>query len=74
MTFEHPAERIIRDAIDAGAFEDLAGAGKPIPGAGSVDDDLWWVRDWVARQREDASPYLPPSASAGNTAPDSAGD
>lgn len=59
MTAEHPAERIIRDAIEAGEFENLPGEGKPIPGAGTVDDDLWWVRRWAERQREDARPSSP---------------
>lgn len=50
---EHPAERLIREAIEAGEFEDLPGAGKPIPGAGQPDDPRWWVRGWVERMRED---------------------
>ena len=45
-------DRIIREAIEAGEFDDLAGSGKPIPGAGRVDDDLWWIRSWVERNRE----------------------
>ena len=52
---EHPAERAIREAIEAGEFDDLAGAGKPIPGAGQKDDDLWWVRGWVERNRQDSA-------------------
>jgi hypothetical protein len=47
-----PAERIIREAIDAGAFDDLPGQGKPIPGAGRPDDDMWWVRRWIERNRD----------------------
>ncbi|HEX6946594.1 MAG TPA: DUF1992 domain-containing protein [Acidimicrobiia bacterium] len=50
---EHPAERLIREAIEAGDFDDLPGAGKPIPGAGQPDDPLWWVRGWVQRIRAD---------------------
>lgn len=38
--------------MEAGEFDDLAGFGKPIPGAGRVDDDLWWIRSWVKRNRE----------------------
>ena len=49
---EATAERLIREAIEAGDFDDLPGTGAPIPGAGSVDDDLWWVRSWLERNRE----------------------
>jgi len=50
--FETTADRLIREAIEAGAFHDLSGAGKPIPGAGKADDDLWWVRSWIERNRD----------------------
>lgn len=45
------AERVIREAMAAGDFEDLPGLGEPIPGAGTRDDDLWWVRGWIERNR-----------------------
>jgi hypothetical protein len=45
-------ERLIREAIESGEFDDLPGAGKPLPGAGSPDDELWWVREWVQRHRD----------------------
>jgi len=45
------AERLIREAIEAGEFDELPGAGKPLPGAGVADDDLWWVREWLKRNR-----------------------
>lgn len=47
----HYVDRIIREAMEAGEFEGLPGTGKPIPGAGNVDDDLWWVRSWLERNR-----------------------
>jgi hypothetical protein len=46
------ADRIIREAMEAGEFDDLPGLGKPIPGAGTVDDEMWWVRSWVERNHE----------------------
>jgi hypothetical protein len=49
---ESTADRIIRQAMEAGEFDDLPGLGKPIPGAGNVDDDLWWVRSWMERTRD----------------------
>ena len=47
-------DRIIRESMERGEFDDLPGQGKPIPGAGTHDDDLWWVREWIKRNREDA--------------------
>jgi Domain of unknown function (DUF1992) len=44
-------ERTIREAMDAGEFDHLSGEGKPIPGAGMRDDDMWWVRSWIDRNR-----------------------
>ena len=46
-------ERLIRETIEAGEFDALPGAGKPIPGAGVPDDDLWWVREWLKRNRDE---------------------
>lgn len=51
--FEPEIERIVREAIERGEFQHLPGEGKPIAGAGARDDDLWWVRDWVARNRQE---------------------
>jgi hypothetical protein len=51
--YETLPERLIREAMEDGQFDDLPGAGKPLPGAGVPDDDLWWVRDWLKRNRED---------------------
>ena len=53
--FETNVDRIIREAMESGDFDDLPGTGKPIPGAGSVDDEMWWVRDWIKRNRQDES-------------------
>jgi hypothetical protein len=50
--YETLPERLIREAMEAGEFDDLPGAGQPLPGAGVPDDELWWVRDWLKRGRE----------------------
>lgn len=47
--FEGHVDRLIREAIERGEFEGLPGEGKPIPGVGTIDDDLWWVRRWARR-------------------------
>ncbi len=44
-------DEVILAAQARGEFENLPGTGKPIPGAGTRDDDLWWVRSWVERNR-----------------------
>lgn len=53
---EHRVERAIRRAMENGEFDDLAGTGEPIPGVGHVDDDLWWVRRWIRRNRDQSEP------------------
>ena len=42
-------ERKIQEAIDAGEFDDLPGAGSP--GLDATYDPSWWVRTWVKRER-----------------------
>lgn len=44
-------ERMIREAIEKGEFDELPGQGKPIPGAGTPDTEGWWIRRWVGRNR-----------------------
>ncbi|MFE5409370.1 DUF1992 domain-containing protein [Microbacterium sp. NPDC056569] len=37
-------ETAIQQAIRRGEFDDLPGAGKPIPGLGETHDPDWWIR------------------------------
>jgi|RhiMetdeSRZDD1v2_1073273.scaffolds.fasta_scaffold2100935_1 hypothetical protein len=48
----------IRVAREQGAFDNLAGSGKPLPNLDQVHDPLWWVKQLI--QREQVS-ILPPS-------------
>ena len=48
----------IRVAREQGAFDNLPGAGKPLPNLGQEHDPDWWVKQLV--QREQIS-ILPPS-------------
>ncbi len=48
----------IRVAMEKGAFDNLPGAGKPLPNLGQEYDPLWWVKQLA--QREQIS-MLPPS-------------
>ena len=43
-TFESWIEREIREAQERGVFDDLPGAGKPLPGLDEPHDPLWWVK------------------------------
>lgn len=48
----------IRVAQEQGAFDNLPGAGKPLPDRGQAHDPMWWVKQLV--EREQLS-LLPPS-------------
>ena len=50
---EKLVDRLVREAMEAGEFDDLPGTGKPIAGAGTSDDEYWWFRDWVRRNQID---------------------
>ena len=50
MTFETWIDRQIREAQDRGAFDDLAGAGKPLPGLDRPRDADWWTKSLMARE------------------------
>ena len=57
-SWESWIEQQIREAQEAGAFDQLPGAGKPLPNLTGEYDPLWWVKKLV--QREQIS-ILPPS-------------
>ena len=48
----------VQRAIERGDFDDLPGAGKPIPDLGGHHDPDWWVKQLVERER---ITVLPPS-------------
>ena len=59
MTERKPAEKsweswieeLIHDAREAGAFEGLEGAGKPLPGITDPYDPDWWVKKLMQREK-----------------------
>jgi hypothetical protein len=57
-SWESWIEAQIRVAREQGAFDNLPGAGKPIPNLDQAYDPLWWVKQLL--QREQVS-ILPPS-------------
>ena len=48
--YETVMERRIREAEARGDFDNLPGAGKPIPGLDRPHDELWWVRQMLKRE------------------------
>ncbi len=51
MSVETWVDRQIREAQERGEFDNLPGAGKPIPGRGQPDDELWWLKQYMAREQ-----------------------
>jgi hypothetical protein len=46
----------IRTAMEDGAFDNLPGAGKPLPNYGQEFDPLWWVKQLVQREQVNVLP------------------
>ena len=57
--FETWVERQIREATERGEFDNLPGEGQPIPGLTGRDDEDWWVKGFL--EREKLPMPLPPS-------------
>ena len=55
---ESAFDRQIREAQERGDFDDLPGAGKPIPDLDAPYDELWWVK---RKLRDEGVSYLPPT-------------
>lgn len=56
--WESWVEQKIRAGMEGGAFENLPGKGKPIPGLTEPHDDDWWVKEKLRRERVS---FLPPT-------------
>jgi hypothetical protein len=50
MSWESFAERRIREAMQAGCFDNLPGTGKPIPGIDDPPDPDWWVKQKIKNE------------------------
>ena len=57
--YESWVERQIREAQERGEFDNLPGAGKPIPGIKGPPDENWWVKGLI--EREQIRLPLPPA-------------
>jgi hypothetical protein len=49
--YESHIDRQIREAQERGEFDDLPGAGRPLPDHGELYDEDWWIRDLARRER-----------------------
>ena len=67
VSFKTWVDRQIREAEGRGAFENLPGAGKPIPGLDRPYDAMWWVK---AKMEREGLSALPPSLTLRKAAED----
>ena len=58
--FETWVDKQIREAMDRGEFDNLPGAGKPIPDL-DKSDELWWIRQKMRREGVTLESALPTS-------------
>lgn len=63
-------ERQIREAAERGEFDNLPGAGKPIPDLDRPRDDLWWIKQKMRREK---LAYVPPTLALRKEAQDARG-
>lgn len=57
--WEATVEARIRAAQEQGEFENLPGAGKPIPGRGEPYDESWWIKSFLEREKLPTDLLLP---------------
>jgi hypothetical protein len=58
MRWESWIDRQVREAQERGEFDNLSGAGKPIPGIDRPYDEMWWVKQKLASE---GVSFLPPA-------------
>jgi Domain of unknown function (DUF1992) len=59
MSFTSWIDQQISEAEERGAFDNLPGAGKPLPSRGEDDDGQAWVREWLRRENVSPEVMLP---------------
>jgi Domain of unknown function (DUF1992) len=59
VSFESFVERQIREAMERGEFDNLPGAGKPIPDLDKANDEQWWIRQKMRREGVSTDSALP---------------
>jgi hypothetical protein len=61
MSYQDWTELQIRDAQRRGEFDNLAGAGQPLPDLDRPRDELEWIARYLNRENIDPSAILPPA-------------
>ncbi len=51
MSWESWIDRQVREAQERGEFDNLPGAGKPIPDLNKPYDELWWCKQLLEREQ-----------------------
>ena len=59
ISFASWIDQRINEAAERGAFDNLPGAGKPLPRRGDADDGQAWLRDYLRREGVSAEELLP---------------
>lgn len=59
ISFASWIDQQIHEAAERGAFDNLPGAGKPLPRRGEADDGQAWLRDYLRREGVAAEELLP---------------
>jgi hypothetical protein len=59
ISFTSWIDRQISEAAERGAFDDLPGAGQPLPKRADADDGQAWLRDYLHREGVSAEELLP---------------
>lgn len=59
ISFASWIDQQVNEAAERGAFDNLPGAGKPLPRRGQADDGQAWLRDYLRREGVSAEELLP---------------
>ena len=59
LSFTSWIDRQVNEAVERGAFDNLPGAGKPLPKRTDADDGQAWLRDYLRREGVSAEELLP---------------
>lgn len=59
VTFETWIDKQVREAAERGEFDNLPGAGKPLPDLDKSHDEMWWIRQKVRREGLSTEALLP---------------
>jgi DnaJ-like protein len=59
LSFESWIDKQIREATERGEFDNLPGAGKPLPDRNEPYNSEWWLRDYLRREGAPLDELLP---------------